>query len=136
MTVTQRLLPRLWDTSSNGDSDEDEPAPAQAARKLLGALGIEVPASWTPVLAQAAHWSYGIAWGAPYGLLRTRTDANATALGLGFGLGVWGASYAQLVPLGIYDPPWTYPPGALAEDIAYHVVYGLGVAATHAALPE
>jgi hypothetical protein len=134
MTAFQELLPRLL--AANGESGGgEEPAPAQAARKVLCAAGIEAPASWTPILTQVAHWTYGTTWGAAYSLVRSRTQTNATVLGLGFGLGVWGASYVQLVSLGVYEPPWRYPPSTLAEDASYHVIYGLGVAATYAALP-
>lgn len=133
MTASQELLSRLRDDDSSG---EEEPAPAQAARKLLAAAGIEAPASWTPALTQAAHWSYGIGWGAGYGFVRGRAQTNAALLGLGFGLAVWAASYAQLVPLGVYEPPWTYPASTVAEDLSYHAVYGLGVAAAYAALHE
>jgi hypothetical protein len=135
MTALQELLPRLRGGGEQEESRDEEPAPAQAARKLLGTVGIEPPASWTPALTQAAHWAYGTGWGTAYALLRDRADANVPALGLGFGLAVWTASYVQLVPLGIYEPPWTYPPATLAEDLSYHAVYGLGVAATYAALP-
>jgi hypothetical protein len=131
MTAWQELLPRL--TGDQGDGEDEEPAPAQAARKLLGALGIEPPASWTPYLTQAAHWTYGIGWGGVYGAVRRRDD-YPLPVGLGFGLGVWAASYAQLVPLGIYEPPWRYPAEELAEDLSYHAVYGLGVAGAYAAL--
>ena len=124
MTAFQERLPRLRSGEESGDENgNEEPAPAQAARKLLGAAGIEPPASWTPVLTQAAHWAYGTGWGAAYALLRDHTDANAPTLGLGFGLGVWIASYLQLVPLGIYEPPWTYPPATLAEDLSYHAAF-------------
>ena len=135
MTALQELLPHLRDGDEIGESGDEEPAPAQAMRKLLGAVGVEPPASWTPFLTQAAHWAYGTGWGAPYALLRDRTDANVPALGFGFGLAVWTASYLQLVPLGVYEPPWTYPRATLAEDLSYHAVYGLGVAAAYAALP-
>lgn len=54
--------------------------------------------------------------------------------GLLFGVGVWAASYAQLVPLGIYEPPWRYPPKTLVFDLSYHLVYGTGVGATFAVL--
>ena len=47
---------------------------------------------------------------------------------------MWAASYAQLVPLGVYSPPWEYPPATLAEDLSYHVVYGVGVATAYSAL--
>jgi hypothetical protein len=131
MTAWQELLPRL--KADRGDGEEEEPAPAQAARKVLGAAGLEPPRSWTPVLAHAAHWAYGVGWGGVYGLLRRRRDHPLLA-GAAFGLGVWTASYAQLVPLGVYEPPWADPPQALAEDLSYHAVYGLGVAGAYAAL--
>ena len=51
-----------------------------------------------------------------------------------FGTGVWSASYGELVPLGIYEPPWKYPPEELALDLSYHLAYGLAVAVTYAAL--
>jgi hypothetical protein len=134
MTALQESLPRLiGGEESSAESSAEEPAPAQAVRKLLGAVGIEPPRSWTPALTQSAHWAYGTGWGAAYAFLRDRTDAKVPALG--FGLGVWIVSYLQLVPLGIYEPLWTYPPATLAEDLSYHAVYGLGVAATYAALP-
>jgi hypothetical protein len=56
------------------------------------------------------------------------------AVAPGFGTAVWTASYAELVPLGIYEPPWKYPPADLALDLSYHVVYGVVVAVTCAAL--
>ncbi|HEY3550449.1 MAG TPA: hypothetical protein VGK69_05290 [Gaiellaceae bacterium] len=117
MTAWPELLPKL---KSDEDGSEEEPAPAQAARKVLGAAGFEPRA-------------YGVGWGGLYGLLRKRTD-HPLGAGLAFGFGVWASSYAQLVPLGIYEPPWTYPPGTLAEDLSYHAVYGLGVAGAYAAL--
>jgi hypothetical protein len=132
MTAVQELLARLKDDDAGG---EEEPAPAQAVRKALGVAGIEPPRSWTPFLAQGAHWLYGVGWGGVYGLLRRDDGAgNAARAGLGLGTGVWAASYAQLVPLGIYEPPWRYSPAELAEDFSYHAVYGLGVAATYRAL--
>ena len=41
------------------------------------------------------------------------------------------AVFATLVPLGIYEPPWKYPPKELAIDLSYHLVYGLGVAGAY-----
>ncbi len=37
-------------------------------------------------------------------------------------------SYVQLVPMGLYELPWKYPPKDLALDLSYHLVYGAGVA--------
>lgn len=38
-------------------------------------------------------------------------------------------SYAQLVPMGLCDPPWSYPPKDLALDLSHHLAYGAVVAA-------
>ena len=43
-------------------------------------------------------------------------------------------SYAQLVPMGIYEPPWRYPVRELATDLSYHLVYGSAVAEAFGAL--
>ena len=79
-----------------------------------------------PLLTNAMHWLYGVSWGAVYGLTRPN--------GLVFGTGVWAAAYAELVPLGIYKPPWEYEAKKLALDWSYHAVYGVAVAAAFAAL--
>lgn len=141
MTGWQAVLPRLENSNENkeqsGSNDErweQASAPAQAARVVLRGVGFDPPASWIPSLSNAMHWGYGTAWGAGYALLRKRIAVNPLLEGLGFGLGVWAPSYAQLVPLGIYSPPWRYPPGTLAEDLSYHAVYGVGVAAAYAML--
>jgi hypothetical protein len=55
--------------------------------------------------------------------------------GLVFGTGVWAASYATLVPMGIYQAPTEYPPAELAIDWSYHAVYGAAVAAAYRAIP-
>jgi hypothetical protein len=54
--------------------------------------------------------------------------------GVELGTGVWTASYVELVPLGIYRPPWKYPANELALDLSYHLVYGIAVAGAYAAL--
>ncbi|MBD0318367.1 MAG: hypothetical protein ICV71_07550, partial [Thermoleophilia bacterium] len=46
-----------------------------------------------------------------------------------FGLGVWAQSYATLVPMGLYEPPWHYSARTIAKDVSYHLVYGAGTAA-------
>jgi hypothetical protein len=77
------------------------------------------------------HWSYGSAWGAAYAMIRNSAPGRARLLGPLFGLGVWAASYAELVPLGIYEPPWSYPLSSIADEIAYHLTYGAAVSVTY-----
>ena len=42
--------------------------------------------------------------------------------------------YVQLVPMGLYQPPWEYPPADLALDLSYHLVYGAALGTAYAAL--
>jgi uncharacterized membrane protein YagU involved in acid resistance len=128
MTAYQELLPGAGD--SKDPSWEDAPAPAQVARRILsGVFHADVSADKIPLLTSVVHWAYGTAWGAVYGLVQGTVHANPLLHGLLFGTSVWGLSYAQLVPMGIYEPPWTYPAKTVAKDLSYHLVYGLGVAA-------
>jgi hypothetical protein len=117
-------VPRTW---------AEAPAPAQAAKRIADALGKgrKLTKKDVPWLTNALHWGYGVGWGAGYGLAAA-VSAPSVARGAAFGAGVWAASYAELVPLGIYQPPWEYPPQELALDVGYHLVYGLGVAAAYA----
>lgn len=126
----QRLdtpVPRTW---------ADAPAPAQLAKKAATAVGKPraVTKQDVPLLTNAIHWAYGLTWGIVYGLVARAAEPNPAAGGIGLGVSLWASSYAELVPLGIYRPPWEYPLPELGLDLSYHLVYGVGVAAAYAAL--
>ncbi len=114
----------------------DAPAPAQVAKKAADALGegSRFTREDVPLLTNVMHWLYGVGWGTFYGAAAGGRGVDPVAGGVAFGTGVWGASYAELVPLGIYEPTWKYPAKELALDLSYHLVYGLAVAAAYAAL--
>ncbi|MBA3843367.1 MAG: hypothetical protein H0X39_12290 [Actinobacteria bacterium] len=114
----------------------DAPAPAQVAKKAAGAVGQgdRFTREDVPLLTNVMHWLYGVGWGTFYGVAAGGRGADPVGGGIAFGAGVWGASYAELVPLGIYEPPWKYPAKELALDLSYHLVYGLAVAGAYAAL--
>lgn len=139
MTSWQELAQRLRargregaDTAQPQDPDErweQAPAPAKVA-KLIGEklLHRRVSAARIPLLTTLMHWSTGIGWGGVYGVLGDRmTQTSTLRSGALFGSVVWVMSYVQLVPLGIYKPPWRYPLGEEALDLSYHLVYGTGV---------
>ncbi|HTX31397.1 MAG TPA: hypothetical protein VMD09_08420 [Solirubrobacteraceae bacterium] len=138
MTAWQELSAKLQSSEGAGSQGESDPwaqapAPAKVGRLLLGALGYEVPADKIDLLTNVMHWGYGTTWGAVYGaVMGNAADRRPLARGLGFGTCVWLMSYAQLVPLGIYQPPWKYPPQELALDLSYHLAYGAGVGAAGA----
>jgi uncharacterized membrane protein YagU involved in acid resistance len=140
MTAYQSLV----QSSEGGGGEQPEseaerwqqaPAPAGVAKRILeGVFHADVPAERIPLLTNAMHWLYGTALGAVYGLVQGTIRANPLAHGLVFGGGVWALSYAQLVPMGIYEPPWRHPAKSLAVDLSYHLVYGVGVAGAYEAL--
>jgi uncharacterized membrane protein YagU involved in acid resistance len=126
----QRLdtpVPRTWAEAS---------APAQLVKKAAELAGKPraVTKKDVPRVTNLLHWSYGIGWGIVYGVAARARGIRPVTGALGFGAALWVASYAELVPLGIYEPPWHYPPKELGLDLSYHLVYGAGVAAAHAAL--
>ena len=120
-------VPRRW---------ADAPPPAQVAKKAAETVGEgrRLTRENVPLLTNVMHWLYGISWGAFYGVAAGATRPDPVAGGIVFGTGVWGAAYAELVPLSIYEPPWKYPARDLAVDLSYHLVYGLAVGTAFAAL--
>jgi len=140
MTAWQELAAKL--TSSPQD-DAPEPqkqdpweaasAPAKLAKRIgEGVFHKPVSPELIPLLTNAMHWGYGTGWGTIYGLAAgsARSGPGLTA-GAAFGTIVWLMSYVQLVPMGLYDPPWKTPPRELALDLSYHLVYGAGVAGAY-----
>ena len=84
---------------------EDAPAPAQVAKRLAELTGQRITKEHVPWVTQAMHWAYGISWGPAYAFVARERDGSPVPAGLALGTGVWAASYAQLVPLGIYEEP-------------------------------
>jgi hypothetical protein len=142
MTAWQELSARL---QSSGDGPgQDEPSdpwesasvPAQVGRRIIeGVFQREAPPSWIGPLTQIMHWGYGTGWGAVYGLVAGSRRLPPLRGGLAFGTVVWTLSYVQLVPMGLYEPPWRYGPSGLALDLSYHLAYGAGVGAGWALTP-
>jgi uncharacterized membrane protein YagU involved in acid resistance len=83
----------------------------------------------------AAHFGYGTATGAFFGLLAPKRAAEAIPAGIGFGLLVWSASYLGLLPALDLHPPATrdtFRRNLLM--IAAHVVWGATLGAVAAPL--
>ena len=140
MTGWQKLSMKIQSSGGDGGGEApDDPweqasAPAQVGRRIIeGVFHKEASPDLIPLLTQGMHWAYGTGWGAAYGVLAGSTD-NRRPLrhGITFGVGVWAMSYLQLVPLGLYQPPWKSPPGQLAMDLSYHLAYGAGTGLAYA----
>ena len=140
MTAWQELSSRLQGGQESGapppaDPWEAAPAPAKVARKFAtDVLGRDVSPDRIGLLTNVMHWGTGIGWGVGYAVAQRVLPGGTLRKGLAWGSTVWAASYAQLVPMGIYEPPWKYPPDVLALDLSYHLVYGVGTGLGHRAV--
>lgn len=132
MTIAQELVAKLQSSGGGGGGDEppswdDASAPAEVGRRIIeGVFQKDAPPEMIPTLTNAMHWGYGVGWGAAFGLVQGTVRHRALGNGLGFGMAVWGASYLQLIPMGLYEPPWKYGVQALATEGGFHLAYGLG----------
>ena len=147
MTAWQELAGRLKSAASDDAREPDQPArdpwddasaPAKVAKRIgEGVFHKSVSSERIPLLTNAMHWGYGTSWGAVYGLAAgSARDAPRHGAGAAFGTVVWLMSYVQLVPMGLYAPPWETPPRELALDLSYHLVYGAGVASAYRLLTQ
>jgi hypothetical protein len=136
MTAWQELAARLKHSmtvkhmADEEDPWERAPAPARVGRLLVQTvLRRDVPPERIHFFTNAVHWGFGTMMGGVYGLVQGKVPAKPALSGPLFGLGVWAQSYATLVPMGLYKPPWQYPAKSIAKDVSYHLVYGAGTAA-------
>ena len=141
MTAYQEAVARSRGSSAVADSLKEPrtwaeaPAPAQLAKKVSeGVLGKRVTKRQAPLITNVGHWGYGASLGAAYGLAASRFGGNPLVQGVAFGTAVWGAAYAALTPLGIYDYPWRTERSEVALGLSSHLVYGVGAAAVFDAL--
>jgi hypothetical protein len=123
-------------STTQQEPDEDPwahaPAPAQVAKRMLEqVLHKEVHADRIHLLTNVTHWGYGTALGGAYGLVQGLIRTRPAIRGPLFGTGAWAMSYAMLVPMGLYEPPWRYPAKVIAKDLSYHLVFGAGTAFGH-----
>jgi uncharacterized membrane protein len=86
-----------------------------------------------PGLGAAMRVLHGTGWGLPFGVVWGRGRPPGPAKGVTFGLSVWLASLVELPALGVAPPPWEQSPATLAQDLAFHLVYGTATAAAYAA---
>jgi uncharacterized membrane protein YagU involved in acid resistance len=81
-------------------------------------------------LTWLAHYGYGTATGALFGLVAPRNLGDAVSGGIGYGLLVWAASYLGLMPaLGLHPPATREPFGRNVMMVLAHAVWGASLGA-------
>jgi hypothetical protein len=121
--------PLAWEFASV-DSWEKAPDPGQVAKRLIeGFTQRELPDRWAWPISTAAHWGYGSAWGALYGILAGSLRRPHALYGAPFGAAVWATDYIVLPEGGLYKPIWEYDAKTLAWDLGGHLAYGAGTGA-------
>jgi hypothetical protein len=125
---TSRFLD--WEFSAGITNWEEAPAPAQVGRRLVeGLLQVQLPPTRARLVNNLTHWAFGIANGAPYGLVAGSLPTALVRYGLPFGAAVWSSGYVVLPAAGLYEPIWKYDVKTLANDLSAHLVFGLTTAA-------
>jgi hypothetical protein len=124
-----------WESSARLESWEDAPAPARVGKRLIETVTRrELSPKHARLLNNVTHWGYGIAAGAPFGILAGSARSPKLRYGVPFGAGVWATGYAVLPALGVYRPIWEYDLETLRKDLSAHLVFGVATAGAFRAL--
>jgi hypothetical protein len=84
---------------------ETAPDPGQAAKRVLeGFTGRKLPDRSAWLISTLAHWGYGSAAGAAYGILAGSLPAPHPRYGVPFGAAVFAGDYIALPAAGLYRP--------------------------------
>lgn len=136
--------PLQWEFSARSVHDWDGVnAPGQVGKRLVeGFTQKEIPRQRAGLVNDVVHWSYGVAWGAAYGLVAgslVATRAGGRPLrgavaGTLFAPAVWLAGYAALPRADLYKPISEYGAATLWKDLSAHLAYGAGTGAAFAVL--
>ncbi len=104
--------------------------PGQVAKRVIeGFTQRELPDRWAWLTSTVAHWGYGSAAGAGYGILVGSLRRQNPVYGLPFAAVVWLTGYVVLPEGGLYKPIWEYDVKTLADDLSAHLAYGAGTGA-------
>lgn len=106
--------------------EQDPLPPRQITERGAATAGVahELDDEETEAAAAVAHFGFGTAAGALFGLIAARSQSPVLA-GVGYGLGVWAASYLGILPVaGLYKSSRNEPARRHGLMIAAHVVWG------------
>lgn len=115
-----------WEFSVGLDSWDDASAPGKVGKMLYERVtGEPLPAGRAALSNNVMHWSYGVSWGALFGLVAGRGGWAPILLAVPYGVGVWLSSYVILPRLKLYKPIWEYDLPTLWQDLSAHLTYGV-----------
>lgn len=116
-----------WEFSVGLEDWSKASAPAQVGKRLFeGFFQHELSPRWAAVTNNVMHWTYGLGWGAVYGIMAGSLCTPRIRSGLLFGTIVWTVDYIVLPLARLYKPMWDYELPILARDLSAHLVYGIG----------
>jgi uncharacterized membrane protein YagU involved in acid resistance len=94
------------------------------ARRLAGAIAIELSDESNAKLGQAIHWGTGIGFGGLYGALHDRVPPLSKVEGLPYGIAFWLVVDEGLnTALKLTPPPQKFPIDAHVRGLVAHLVY-------------
>jgi hypothetical protein len=109
------------------DSWQRAPDPGLVAKRVVeGFTRKQIPDRWAWLISTLAHWAYGSATAAGYGIVAGSLRRPRPLYGPPFGALVWALGYLVLPEGGLYRPIWDYDAKTLARDLGAHLVYGTG----------
>ncbi|MFG2882595.1 hypothetical protein ACGFYV_09795 [Streptomyces sp. NPDC048297] len=110
---------------------EKAPDPGQVAKRVIeGFTQRKIPDSSAWLTSTTAHWAFGSALGAAYGILAGSLSAPHPAYGVPYGAAVFAGDYISLPIAGLYKPIWEYDAKVVAWDLGSHLAYGVGTGVT------
>jgi uncharacterized membrane protein YagU involved in acid resistance len=119
-----------WEFASAPSTWDEVSAPAKVGKLLYETFTHkELPPGKIGPTTNVMHWTYGLQWGALFGLAIGSSGQLRRGQAPLFGALVWLSSYVSLPIAGFYKPIWSYDLKTLWNDLSAHLVYGAGVAA-------
>lgn len=128
MTPAYSRLHKLARESAKKKEKEvgpEQTSTEKLADKIAKAFGRELSDKQRSKAAQVVHWSYGIGWGALFGVLHDRVPIPRWVHGLVFGTVVGVVGQAALLPaFKLAPPPHKYLVDTSLVGLGAHLVYG------------
>jgi hypothetical protein len=110
---------------------ETAPDPGQVAKRVIeGFTQRKLPDRSAWLISTIAHWGYGSAAGAAYGIVAGSLPRPHPRYGLLLGTALFASDYIALPVAGLYKPIWEYDAKTLAWDLGAHLAYGAGTGTT------